>query len=62
LKKTFALSATRIKRQRITMGMTTAMKTDLMEISIGSNWFDYYNVEDFYFILDDYYKEVVEDY
>ena len=38
------------------------MKTDLMEISIGSNWFDYYNVEDHYFILDDYYMEVVEEY
>jgi len=37
------------------MRMTTAMKTDYMETSLGSDWFDYFNVEDHYLILEGYY-------
>lgn len=31
------------------------MKTDYVETSLGSDWFDYFNVEDHYLILEGYY-------
>lgn len=31
------------------------MKTDYMEISLGNDWYDYFNVEDHYLILEGFY-------
>ena len=42
-------------QQKTMQRMTTVMKTNYMEISLGNDWYDYFNVEDHYHILDGFY-------